>query len=165
MRHVLLILLFLQGSCILDWIAAGQLCVLRTSNLNHPHTLQRSWSPHCCHSSANAAPVLSHLKPLPRFTDCFWELRRQPRLPLVQNTLGHFWRHFLGTAEFFQNFGQIVKNKFFWTRSGKIGRFCIFGGCGLPSSAAILRHLGFVSKSPCLASKTLKNADLAENLT
>ena len=34
----------LQGSCILDWIAAGQWCILRASNLNHPHTLQRCWS-------------------------------------------------------------------------------------------------------------------------
>ena len=34
----------LQDSCILDWIAAGQLRILRENHLNQPHTLQRSWS-------------------------------------------------------------------------------------------------------------------------
>ena len=34
----------LQGFYFLDWIAAVQLRMLRESNLNHPHTLQHSWS-------------------------------------------------------------------------------------------------------------------------
>ena len=34
----------LLDSCVLAWIAAGQLCIFCGSNLIHPHTLQRSWS-------------------------------------------------------------------------------------------------------------------------
>ena len=65
MRNVLLVL-FCKASCILAWIAAGQLFILRGSNLNHPHTLQSSWSTALL---APAPPPVFHLKPLPHFTD------------------------------------------------------------------------------------------------
>ena len=40
----------------------------------------------------------------------------------------------------FKNFGQILKKCPFWTQSGKIWSVLHFLGCGLPNSAAILRH-------------------------
>ena len=128
----------LQGSCVLAWIAAGQLCILRGSNLNHPHTLQALLVNRIV--GASAAPTVSHLKPLPHFTDFLWESRRQPRLPSVRKTpLATFGATFLERQKL-KNFGQILKNASFGHNQAKFGQFCIFLGCGLPNSAAILRH-------------------------
>ena len=89
---------------------------------------------------ASAAPTVSHLKPLPHFTDFLWELRRQPRLPSVRKTpLATFGATFLERQKF-KNFGQILKKCFFWTQSGKIWSVLHFLGCGLPNSVAILRQ-------------------------
>ena len=119
----------LQGSCVLDWIAVGQLCVLCESNLNLPHTLQHSWATALfCHSSASAAPADSHLGPLPYFTDLIWDLRRQPRLPSVSQTLlDHSWCHLFGTAKCF-----------LWTNCQNLVSPACFGAvaCGLPEACA-----------------------------
>ena len=111
---------------------------------------------------ASAAPAVSHLKPLPHFTDFLWELRRQPRLPSVRKTpLATFGATFFGTAKL-KNFGQILKNASFGHNQAKFGQFCIFWG---PNSAAILRqfcggrcpHVGFcLEKSIFWPRKTQK---------
>ena len=125
-----------QGSCVLTWIAAGQLCILRGSNLNHPRYFAALLVNRIV--VASAASALSHLKPLPHFTDFPWELSKQPRLPLVRNKkpLATFGATFSGTAKTQKMF---AKKKSFG-QSGKIWSVCIFGGCWLPNSVAILRH-------------------------
>ena len=138
----------LHGSCVLAWIAAGQLCILRGSNLNHPRTLQRSWSTPLL--GARAAPrAVSHLKPLPHFTDFLWELCRQPHLQSVRKTpFGHFWRHFLGTAKT-QNIWADFENCFFPKRhkQAKFGQFCIFGAVFCGSRASRKIHFLALKKS------------------
>ena len=148
----------LQGSCVLAQIAAGQLCI--RSNLNHPHTLQRSWSTsllapappqrlpisHRCHTS----PIL--------FGNCAGNLMchrsSKPPWPLLAPL---FWNGKNSKLS-----GKVFQG-LFWTQTGKFGQFCIFGGCGLPSSVAILRrpvpHIGFcLEKSIFWASKHSKKA-------
>ena len=134
-----------QGSCVLVWIAAGRLCILRTNNLNHPHTLlQRSWStallvaaPPQRFPSQTVATLHRFLLGIAQATSC--AIR-------PQNPLGHFWRHFFGTAKT-QNFWAKFFKAFSGHKQAKFGQFCICGGCGLQNSAAILRrpvpHVGF----------------------
>ena len=88
---------------------------------------------------ASTAPAVSHLKPLPHFTDCLWELRRQPRLPLVRKTpLAAFGVTFLKLEQRkLKILGKILRKCFFWTQSGKIWSVLHFLG---PHSAAFLRH-------------------------
>ena len=114
----------LQGSCILVWIAAGQLCILRRSNLNHLHILQRSWS------TALLAPALPQRFPISNhchtspisFGNCAGNLvchrSEKPPWPLLAPL-------FLEQQKF-KNFGQILKNASFG--HAKFGQFCIFWG-------------------------------------
>ena len=126
---------------------------------------------------ASATPTVSHLKPLPHFTDFLWESRRQPRLPSVRKTpLATFGATFLERQKL-KNFGQILKKMLPLDNQAKFGQFCIFLGCGLPNSAAMLRrsaailrrpvpHVGFVSKNPFFGLEEVKTRQiLAEKLT
>ena len=150
----------LQGSCILEW--AGQLCIHRESNLNHPHCSVLG-QPHCYHSNPSAAPVVSHLKPLARFTDffgncagnlvCQWS--NKPPWPLLAPL---FWN------------GCIFQK--FWANCEKmllldtIRQNLVGFAFGVLWVAAILRHVVFCLKNSLFwPQKTQKNADLAENLT
>ena len=110
----------LQGSCVLAWIAVGQLCILRRKQSQPPAYFAALLVNRIV--GASATPAVSNLKPLPHFTDSVWELRGQPRLPGPKNRFGHFWRHFFGTAKIQKFWANFEKN------------------AGLPNSAAILRH-------------------------
>ena len=77
---------------------------------------------------ANAAPAVAHLKPLPHFTDFLWELRRQARLPSVRKTpLGHFWRHFFGTAKPQKFWAKFCKMLLLYTIRQNLVSFAFFG--------------------------------------
>ena len=118
----------------------------------HESALLAPGQPRCCHSSASAAPADSHLKPLPHFTGFAWELHRQPCwLSVQKNNLGHFWRHFVGTAKtFWTTFEEKVS---FERNLAKSGQFCMFWGCGLPSSAAFCSNSAEASATrPSLSS-------------
>ena len=83
-------------------------------------------------------------------------------MPSVQKTSPRpLWRHFFLEGQKFKSFGQFLKKCLFGHNQAKTGQFCIFFGCGLPNSAAILRrpvpHVGFLSrKIQFLASKNSK---------
>ena len=166
----------LQGSCVLAWIAAGQLCILRGSNLNHPHTLQRSWSTALLvPAPPQRFPISNHCHTSPiSFGNCAGNLvchrSENPPWPLLAPL-------FLERQKL-KNFGQILKKCFFWTQSGKIWSVLHFWGlwvaefCG--NSAAFCSNSAeagatrrFLSrKVHFLASKNSKKRQiLAENLT
>ena len=68
-----------------------------------------------------------------------------------------------------KNFGQILKNASFGHKKAKFGQFCIFWGCGLPNSAAILQrpvpHVGFcLEMSICGLKKLKKGRSLQKTL-
>ena len=143
----------LQGSCVLGWIAGGQLCILRGSDLKHPYTLQRSRSTALLVPSAARSGFPCHISPI-----FLWELRRQPRLPSVRKTpLGHFWRHFFWNGQNAKILGNLC-NMIFWDTIrqslvsfafwGAVGCRVLWQFCGIQRhSAAILRrpvpHVGF----------------------
>ena len=110
MRKIVLVL-FCKGSCVLGWIAAGQLCIFRGSNLNHPYFAALLVNRVV---GASAAPAVSHLKPLPHFTDFLWELRRQPPLPSVRKTpCWPLLAPFILERQKLKKFAQFLKTCFF----------------------------------------------------
>ena len=116
----------LQGSCVLAWIAAGQLCILRGKQSQPPAYFAALLVNRIV--GASAAPAVSNLKPLPHFTDSLWELRGQPRLPSVRKTaLATFGATFLERQKF-KNFGQILKKMpFLDTIRQNLVSFAFFG--------------------------------------
>ena len=153
----------LQGSCVLGWIAAGQLCILCGSNLNHPYTLQRSWSTTLLVAAPpQRFPISNHCHTI-SFGNCTGNLvchrSEHPPWPLLAPL-------FLERQKF-KKFGQILKKCFFWGQSGKIWSVLLFLGLWLPNSAAILRrpvpHSRFLSRKVHFLDK--KNKISAENPT
>ena len=175
MRNVLLVLFCKVASClVLGWIAAGQLCIFRGSNLNHPHTLQHSWSPALLvPAPPQQFPISNHCHISPiSFGNCAGNLvcHRSEKPP---------WPLFFLERQKFRNFGQILKNCFCLTQSGKfrsvlhfwgvgcriLRQFCGAAFCGNSAEAGATRRF-LCRKSPFFGlKKTQKRQILAEKLT
>ena len=155
----------LHASCILAWIAAGQLCILCGSNLrlslNHPQYFAALLVNRIVGASAAPPHRFPILKPLSHFTNFLWELHRQPRLPSVRKTpLGHFWRPFFGTAKTQQLWANCFEKMFLLDNQAKFGQFRIFLGlwvaefCGNSAETGATRQ--FCLKNPFFGFKNRK---------
>ena len=161
----------LQGSCILDWLAAGQLCILRESNLNHPTLCSALGRLRCYHCSACAAPVVSNLKPLPRLTDSPLGIAQVTSFAIGPKKKPWPLLAPLLERQKFKNFRQILGKMLLWTESCKMWSVLHCLGlwvAELPSSAAILRQLctrRFLSRKVHVWAQKIQNMRiLAENL-
>ena len=145
--------------------AVGQLCILRGSNLNHPHTLQRSWSTALLvPAPPQRFPISNHchISPILGIAQAtsFAIGLKNPPWPLLALLLLE--------RQKLKNFEQILK-KCFFGQSGNILSVLDFLGlwvaefCGNSAEAGAPRRL-LSRKAHFLALKTQKRQIWAANL-
>ena len=139
----------LQGSCVLAWIAAGQLCILRgtisttrilCSALGQPHC----WCQHCwCQRRPNGFPsqAIATFHRFPLGIAQATSFAIGPKNPLA--TFGATFLERQKLQKFWANFEKIAS---FGHNQAKFGQFCIFFGlwvaefCGNSAEAGATRR-------------------------
>ena len=155
----------LQGSCILDWTATGQVRPSRKQFQPPPHSA--ALLVNCIIAIAVPAPpqripisIHCHISP------GFWELHRQPRLPSVPKPpLAIFGVSFLGTAKLHRSWPNFEEAVSFGHTSGKIRSVSRVLGLWVAElrGNSACHTLLFVLTSPCFASASPRSADLGRN--